>query len=37
MLLHFANIVGDHARIVAHWIDEEDWQTALLSLSRQVR
>lgn len=36
MLLHFATVVEDHARIVAHWIAEEDWQSALLALARQV-
>ena len=28
MLLHFATVVEDYARIVAHWVREEDWQAA---------
>lgn len=35
MLLHYATVVGDYERIVAHWIGEEDWQAALLALARQ--
>jgi len=37
ILLHFASVVGDYERIVAHWIEEEDWAAALLALARQVR
>ena len=37
ILLHFAAVVEDYARIVAHWLREEDWHAALLALARQVR
>jgi hypothetical protein len=36
MLLHYASIVGDFERIVAHWVQEEEWTKALDVLSRQV-
>lgn len=36
LLLHYASIIGDYSRIVAYWIQEEDWQAALLALARQV-
>lgn len=37
LLLHYASVIGDYGRIVAYWIQEEDWQAALLALARQVR
>lgn len=36
LLLHYASVIGDYGRIVAHWIQEEDWQAALLAMARQV-
>lgn len=36
LLLHYASVVGDFGRIVAYWIQEEDWQAALLAMARQV-
>lgn len=35
LLLHFAEIVGDHWRIIQHWIQEDNWVAALKSLVRQ--
>jgi hypothetical protein len=37
MLLHYAAVVGDFERIVAHWVQEEEWAKALDTLSRQVK
>ena len=36
LILHFAAIVGDHERIITHWILEEDWTKALAALNSQV-
>lgn len=35
IMLHYASVVGEHDRIVRHWIQEEDWSKALDALSRQ--
>jgi hypothetical protein len=34
--LHYATIVGDHDKVIDHWIGEEDWLRAIGVLSRQV-
>lgn len=36
LLLHYASVIGDYGRIVAYWVQEEDWQAALLAMARQV-
>lgn len=36
MYLHFATVVGDHERVVEHWVLEEDWMKAIETLARQV-
>lgn len=36
MYLHYATVVGDHERVVEHWILEEDWTKAIDTLARQV-
>ncbi|TFY83521.1 hypothetical protein EWM64_g503 [Hericium alpestre] len=35
MYLHFAALVGDHERVVEHWILEEEWSKAIEVISRQ--
>ncbi|KAI0051712.1 hypothetical protein FA95DRAFT_1675740 [Auriscalpium vulgare] len=35
MYLHYAALVGDHERVVDHWILEEKWLTAIEIISRQ--
>jgi hypothetical protein len=35
MILHYASVIGDHARIISHHVLEEEWQLALESLARQ--
>jgi vacuolar protein sorting-associated protein 18 len=37
MYLHFATAVGDHERVIEHWIMEEEWVKAIDVLNRQVR
>lgn len=37
MTLYYAGVVGDHERIITHWILEEDWLKALEALNKQVR
>lgn len=36
MYLHFATVIGDHRRVVEHWIMEEEWTKAIDTLNRQV-
>ena len=36
MYLHYATVIGDHRRVVEHWILEEQWMKALDVISRQV-
>ena len=36
MYLHYAAVIGDYARVVEHWVMEEDWLKAIDTLSRQV-
>ncbi|KAM0756677.1 hypothetical protein T439DRAFT_341664 [Meredithblackwellia eburnea MCA 4105] len=35
LLLYFAEVVGDHERIVTHWVLEEEWTKAVTALSKQ--
>ncbi|KAE8215675.1 hypothetical protein CF327_g1075 [Tilletia walkeri] len=35
MYLHFAATIGEHERIIRHWIQEEDWAAALKATSAQ--
>ncbi|KDE09671.1 hypothetical protein MVLG_00077 [Microbotryum lychnidis-dioicae p1A1 Lamole] len=35
LTLYYAAIVGDHERIVTHWVLEENWKNALVSLNQQ--
>ncbi|KAF5374819.1 hypothetical protein D9758_000409 [Tetrapyrgos nigripes] len=35
MYLHFATAVGDHERVIEHWIMEEEWVKAIDVLNRQ--
>lgn len=37
MTLYFAAVVGDHERIVSHWVLEEEWVKAITALGQQVR
>jgi hypothetical protein len=36
MYLHYATIIGDHQRVVEHWVLEEEWLKAIDVISRQV-
>lgn len=36
MFLHYATVVGDFERVIAHWILEEQWTKAIDVLNRQV-
>lgn len=36
MYLHYATVVGDFERVIAHWILEEQWTKAIDALNRQV-
>lgn len=36
MYLFFASIVGDHARVVEHWVLEEQWMKAIEVISSQT-
>jgi len=36
MYLHFAAVIGQHERIVRHWIQEEEWEEALKAASSQT-
>ncbi|KAI8456761.1 Pep3/Vps18/deep orange family-domain-containing protein [Phakopsora pachyrhizi] len=35
VMIYYANLVGDHERIIRHYIFEEDWKKAIESLGRQ--
>lgn len=35
IMLHYASIVGEHERIVRHWLQEEEWQRAIDAISKQ--
>lgn len=35
-LLYYATIIGDHERVVSHWVVEKNWSKALEVLSKQV-
>ncbi|KAA1109993.1 hypothetical protein PGT21_005921 [Puccinia graminis f. sp. tritici] len=35
VMIYYANLVGDHQRIIRHYILEEDWKKAIDSLNRQ--
>ena len=37
MYLHYATVIGDYARVVEHWVMEEEWLKAIDTLNRQVR
>lgn len=37
MTLYYASVVGDHERIITHWVLEENWSKALEALGKQVR
>jgi hypothetical protein len=36
MFLHYATVVGDFERVIAHWVLEEQWIKAIDVLNRQV-
>ncbi|KAJ2932742.1 hypothetical protein H1R20_g4331, partial [Candolleomyces eurysporus] len=36
MYLHYATVIGDHRRVVEHWILEEQWLKAIDVISRQT-
>jgi vacuolar protein sorting-associated protein 18 len=36
MYLYYASVVGDHERVVEHWIDVEEWTKAIEVVSKQV-
>ncbi|PCH33839.1 hypothetical protein WOLCODRAFT_130019 [Wolfiporia cocos MD-104 SS10] len=36
MYLHYATVVGDHERVVEHWVMEEEWTKALDAINRQT-
>lgn len=36
MYLHFASVVGDHAKVVEHWVMEGNWLKALEVLVGQA-
>ncbi|KAI7957480.1 hypothetical protein MJO28_004575 [Puccinia striiformis f. sp. tritici] len=36
VMIYYANLVGDHQRIIRHYILEEDWKKAIDSLNRQT-
>lgn len=35
MMLHYASVIGDYARIISHHVLEEEWQLALDTLAKQ--
>ncbi|SCV68374.1 BQ2448_495 [Microbotryum intermedium] len=35
LTLYYASVVGDHERIVTHWVLEENWKKALEALNKQ--
>lgn len=35
-LLYYATIIGDHERVISHWVVEKNWSKALEVLSKQV-
>ncbi|PLW22745.1 hypothetical protein PCASD_11089 [Puccinia coronata f. sp. avenae] len=36
VMIYYANLVGDHQRIIRHYILEEDWKKAIDGLNRQA-
>jgi vacuolar protein sorting-associated protein 18 len=36
MTLYYASIVGDHERIITHWVFKANWTKALEALNKQV-
>lgn len=36
MTLYYASLVGDHERIITHWVFEANWTKALDALNKQV-
>ncbi|KAJ7596930.1 Pep3/Vps18/deep orange family-domain-containing protein [Mycena floridula] len=36
MYLHFATVIGDHDRVIEHWIMEEEWSNAITVINRQT-
>ena len=36
MYLHYASVIGDHERVIEHWIMEEEWPKVIDTLNRQV-
>ncbi len=36
MYLHYASVIGDHERVIEHWVMEEEWTKAIDTLNRQV-
>jgi vacuolar protein sorting-associated protein 18 len=36
MYLHYATVIGDYARVIEHWVMEEEWLKAIDVLNRQV-
>ncbi|KAG6832293.1 hypothetical protein H0H92_003526 [Tricholoma furcatifolium] len=36
MYLYYANVIGDHQRVIEHWIVEENWLRAIEVISRQT-
>jgi hypothetical protein len=36
MYLHYATVIGDHQRVIEHWILEEEWTNAITVISQQV-
>ncbi|OSC99516.1 hypothetical protein PYCCODRAFT_1479848 [Trametes coccinea BRFM310] len=35
MYLHYASVIGDHERVVEHWVMEEEWTKAIDVINRQ--
>lgn len=35
VFLHYATVIGDHQRVVEHWVLEEEWEKAIDVLNRQ--
>lgn len=35
VMIYYANLVGDHQRIIRHYVLEEDWKRAIETLNRQ--
>ncbi|KAL1931607.1 hypothetical protein VTP01DRAFT_9750 [Rhizomucor pusillus] len=36
-LLYYATIIGDHERVISHWVVEKNWSKALEVLSKQAK